>query len=99
MRPDDNSCYPKVLLSVSLEKDPLLKTDDWIEWIQFVPALTEYANVHGNYESGSALMILSLPVAIWGLLPKDPAVAFIGFTDSANLLGEPPPTIRKSADL
>ena len=38
-------------------------------------------------------------MANWDLLPKDPAVAFIGFIDSGNLLGESPLPIRKSADL
>ena len=47
VRPDDNSCYPKVLISLSLEEDTLLKTDEWIEWLKSVPALTKYANVHG----------------------------------------------------
>ena len=97
VRPDDNSCYPKVLISLSLEEDPMPNT---IEWMQSVPALTKYAHVHGIYnQSGSTLVILSLPVAIWDLLPKDPAVAFIGFTDSENLLGGSPLPIRKSADL
>ena len=96
VRPDDNSCYPKVLISLSLEEDPVLNT---IEWMQSVPALTKYGNVHGVYKGGSTLMILSLPVAIWDLLPKDPAVAFIGFTGSENLLGGAPLPIRNSADL
>ena len=94
VRPYDNSCYPKVLISLSLKEDPLPNT---IEWMRSVPALTKYANVHGVYKSCSTLMILSLPVAVWDLLPKDPAVAFIGFTDSGNLLGEPPLPIRESA--
>ena len=95
VRPDDNPRSPKVLLSLSLEQVPLPNT---IEWVQSVPALTKYANVHGIYKSGSTLMILSIPVAIWDLLPKDPAVAFIGFTDSENLLGGNPLPIRESAD-
>ena len=58
--------------------------------------MTKYANVPGIYKSVSTLIILSLPAAVWDLLPKDPAVAFIGFTDSGSLLRGHPLCRRKA---
>ena len=80
-----NQCPPKVLISLALEDDQWLKTDDWAEWLKEVPAIVKYAEVQGIYKSHSILMLLSLPVAAWDLLPKDPAVTFVAFILSDNL--------------
>ena len=84
--PDGDFLHPKVLISLSLEEDQRLHMNEWVEWIQSVPAFIKYTHVDGIYKSGSTLMILSIPVAIWDLLPRDPAIAFIGFINSWNLL-------------
>ena len=88
--PDSDFRSPKVLISLALEEDQWLHTNDWVKWMQSVPALTKYARVDGIYKTGSTLMLLSIPVAIWDLLPKDPAISFIGFVESANMLGGSP---------
>lgn len=84
--PDQEFNHPKVLISLSLEEGQWLHTSEWIEWMRSVPAFVKYTNVDGIYKSGSTLMVLSIPVAIWDLLPKDPAIAFVGFIRSSNLL-------------
>ena len=94
--PDQNYCHPKVLISLSLKEDQKLNMDEWVEWMRSVPALVKYANVDGIYKSGSTLILLIVPVAIWDLLPKSPAIAFIGFTSSWNLLGTNPPRLVQS---
>ena len=84
--PDHEFHHPKVLISLSLEENQMLHTDEWVNWIQSVPAFVKHANVDGIFRSGSTLLVLSIPVAIWDLLPQDPAISFIGFIKSSNLL-------------
>ena len=96
--PDPEFHHPKVLISLSLEEDQWLHTDEWVEWMRSVPAFVKYANVDGIYKSGSTLIVLSIPVAVWDLLPKDPAIAFINFIKSGNLLHSSPPPLAASHD-
>lgn len=42
------------------------------------------------YSSYSTLVLLSIPVAAWDMMPEDPAVNFIGFVTSVNLLQSAP---------
>ena len=84
--PDREFHHPKVLISLSLEEDQSLYMDAWVDWIRSVPALIKYTKVDGIFKSGSTLLVLSIPVALWDLLPKDPAISFIGFVNSSNLL-------------
>ena len=85
----EQSC-PTVLIAVALEEDQRLQLDTWVEWLRDVPAIAKYARVEGIYESYSTLMLLSLPVNIWDLIPKNPAVSFIGFINSQDLLKNQP---------
>lgn len=84
--PDPDFKSPKVLISVALEDDQTLRTDEWVEWIGSIPALATYTKIEGIYKSDSILVILSIPVALWDLLPRSPAVSFIGFTRSQNFV-------------
>ena len=85
----EQSC-PTVLITVALEEDQRLQLDTWVEWLRDIPAITRYARVEGIYESYSTLMLLSLPVSIWDLIPNNPAVSFIGFIKSQDLLKNQP---------
>ena len=84
--PDREFHHPKVLISLSLEEDQSLDKDAWVDWMRSVPALVKYTKVDGIFKSSSTLLVLSIPVALWDLLPKDPAISFIGFVNSSNLL-------------
>ena len=84
--PDREFHHPKVLISLSLEEDQSLHMNTWVDWIRSVPALIRYTKVDGIFKSSSTLLVLSIPVALWDLLPKDPAISFIGFVNSSNLL-------------
>lgn len=56
------------------------------DWIKDIPLLAKSVKVQAVVPSCSTLVILSLPVAAWNLLPDHPACAFVGFTTSLNLL-------------
>ena len=77
--PDKDFRNPKVLISVALQDDQWLSTSDWTEWLRSISALVKYAHVEGIYKSDSALMLVSILVAIWDLIPKNTAIRFIGF--------------------
>ncbi|KAL8750617.1 MAG: hypothetical protein Q9199_006946 [Rusavskia elegans] len=83
--PDKKFRLPKVLISVALQEDQRLNTHGWLEWLKSVPALANLVQVEGVFKSDSTLLILTLPVALWDLTPKDPAVTFLAFVRSHNL--------------
>ena len=84
--PDQDFKCPKVLISVALEEDQWLEAEAWADWLEKVPAKVKYANVEGIYKSDSTIILLSIAVAVWDLISSDPAVKFLGFVRSHNLL-------------
>ncbi len=84
--PDRDFKSPKVLISVALEEDQWLEAEAWADWLEKVPAKVKYANVEGIYKSDSTIVLLSIAVAVWDLIASDPAVKFLGFVRSPNLL-------------
>ena len=86
LQPDPRYDDPKVMISVALEEDQILDIAQWITWLTSIPNFAIYAHIEGVYRSDSTLLLLSLPVAVWDLLPENPAISFIGFVRSRNLL-------------
>jgi len=84
--PDKEFACPKVLMSIALEEEQWLSPQHWADWIRSIPALVKYANIEGIYKSDSTLIMVSIPIAIWNLVPANPAIAFLGFSKSRNLL-------------
>lgn len=84
--PDDNFDSPKVVVSVALEEEQSLSPQHWIDWFRSIPAVVKYVNIEGVYKSESTLLIITLPIAIWNLVPANPAISFLGFSKSRNLL-------------
>ncbi|KAI4128143.1 MAG: hypothetical protein LQ338_002880 [Usnochroma carphineum] len=89
---DPQPNLPKVLISIALEEEQSVRTENirdwmaWVDWIRSVPPGTGIVRVESVYKSDSTLLLLSLPVAVWDLLPKDPAISFISFVRSRNLM-------------
>ncbi|KAK0111112.1 hypothetical protein ONS95_001489 [Cadophora gregata] len=86
--------YPQVLISVRLEEDYLADDDDresqkrqqpWLEWFRNIPDAANKVTIHGVYRSYSTLLLLSMSVALWNILPAHVAYSFIGFLNSGNL--------------
>ena len=82
--------FPIVLIAVALEENQSLQLDTWVEWLRDIPAIAKYARVEGIYESYSTLMLISLPIHIWDLIPNNPAVSFVGFIKSQDYLKKQP---------
>lgn len=77
---------PHVIISVGLEGDQTLDRRGFENWMKQFPALATYVKIQGVYGSHSTLILLSIPVVIWNLLPRNPAYNFVGFVTSDNLL-------------
>ena len=92
--PDIQFEFPKVLISIAVEEDQTFRPEDWIDWIKSFPAAAKCVRTEGVFKSDSTLLILSLPVAIWTQLPEDPAMSFIAFVRSHNLLSLPSTSIQ-----
>ncbi|KAK3391663.1 hypothetical protein B0T20DRAFT_421894 [Sordaria brevicollis] len=79
---------PHVMISLALEDDQRLDLNAWEQWLAGFPAIAKYVKVQGVFKSHSTLLLLSLPIMVWDLLPDDPACSFIAFIRSNNLLRE-----------
>lgn len=77
---------PHVMISLALEEDQRLNVNDWERWLQTIPAIAKYVKVQGVFKSHSTLLLLSMPVMVWDLLPEDLACNFVAFVRSNNLI-------------
>ncbi|CZR69630.1 uncharacterized protein PAC_19530 [Phialocephala subalpina] len=82
--PGGDLAIPHVLVSLALEGEQLLEIGAWKKWLSDCPCFAKYAKVEGLYRSHSSLLILSLPVIIWDMLPDNQACSFIGYVNSSN---------------
>jgi hypothetical protein len=80
---------PHVLIKVGLERNqPEMDVKQCVRWLEGIPLLAKWAKIEGVYPSYSDLLILSIPVAIWDMLPDHPACSFIGYVTAPNLIGK-----------
>ncbi|KAH8161133.1 hypothetical protein CIB48_g7109 [Xylaria polymorpha] len=85
---EPNETVPHVMISLALEDDQNLNIDDWERWLATIPALAKYVQVQGVFKSHSTLLLVSLPVMVWDMLPDHPACNFIAFIRSNNLVAQ-----------
>ena len=84
--PDNNFALPHVIMSIALDSDQELDSNAFCHWMKTFPALAKYSKIQGIYRGYSTLILTSIPVFIWNLLPENPAYNFVGYTRSDNLL-------------
>lgn len=94
---EPNEDTPHVMISLALEDDQELDLSAWEQWLANFPAMAKYVKVQGVFKSHSTLLLVSMPVMVWDLLPEDHATSFIAFIRSNNLLAQqaraPPPRV------
>ncbi|RAL63319.1 hypothetical protein DID88_004395 [Monilinia fructigena] len=88
LTPEGKLAVPHVLISISLEENQSVDVEAWHRWIKQFPALAQFALVEGVFASHSTIILLSLPVLIWDMLPENLAVSFVAFVESRNLLSQ-----------
>ncbi|KAI2630882.1 hypothetical protein GGR54DRAFT_627962 [Hypoxylon sp. NC1633] len=82
---EPNEDVPHVMISLALEEDQRLNINDWESWLSNIPALAKYVKVQGVFKSHSTLLLLSMPIMVWDLLPENHACNFVAFIRSNNL--------------
>lgn len=85
---EPNEDRPHVMISLALEEDQRLDLNAWEQWLSSFPALARYVKVQGVFKSHSTLLLLSMPVTVWDLLPDDQACSFVAFIRSNNLINQ-----------
>jgi hypothetical protein len=55
-----------------------------LRWLESVPILGKWATIEGIYPSYSTLLIISVPIVIWNMLPDNPACSFIGYVTAPS---------------
>lgn len=75
--------FSQVILSIQLRGDQL-DIQAWRECIRLFPVEAQAIKIEGIYDSFSTLLLIRLPVAVWNLLPKNPAYSFVGYVTSGN---------------
>lgn len=81
---------PHMLVSIALDEDQSLPhAEACRRWICAFPGLAKYVKVEGIFSSYSTVLILSIPVVIWNMLPDNPACQPITYVTSRNLVREP----------
>lgn len=79
---------PHVMISLALEDDQRLDINAWEQWLNAFPAMAKYVKIQGVFKSHSTLVLVSMPVMVWDLLPEDPATSFIAFIRSNNITAQ-----------
>jgi hypothetical protein len=80
---------PHMLVSIALDEDQLLPNPEACRrWICAFPGLAKYVRVEGIFASYSTVLILSIPVVVWNMLPDNPACQPITYVTSTNLIRE-----------
>ncbi|EGX89253.1 Rhodanese-like protein [Cordyceps militaris CM01] len=100
---DPNEDTPHVMISLALEDDQRLDINAWEQWLSAFPSLAKHVKVQGVFKSHSTLLLVSMPVMIWDMLPEDHATSFVAFIRSNNLAiprnAQQPPTVRAATQV
>ncbi len=81
-----------VLLKVALAAGTLPSLEQWKHWLlREVPSHLDTIDVslEGTFRSGSYVMLVTLPIAVWDVLKNNDAYVFIDYVTSHNLLVSP----------
>jgi hypothetical protein len=78
---------PHVLITLQLEENQPLDAGQCARWLEKFPLLAKWVKVEAVFPSYSTLMILSIPMPIWDMLPDHPACSFVGYVTAPNIGG------------
>ncbi|PVH69008.1 hypothetical protein DL98DRAFT_661904 [Cadophora sp. DSE1049] len=83
---------PHMLVSIALDEDQALPNSEACRrWICGFPGLAKHVKVEGVYSSYSTVVMLSIPVAVYNMLPDNPACQPVAYVTSRNRLADPTP--------
>ncbi|KAE8323527.1 hypothetical protein BDV39DRAFT_208812 [Aspergillus sergii] len=78
----------KVLISILLEGKPSIpKIEEWNRLLMSsIPDAVADIKIEAVFESTSSTCLVSMPVAVWDMLKRNDAYAFVAYVESHNLL-------------
>ncbi|OTA63161.1 hypothetical protein K449DRAFT_443657 [Hypoxylon sp. EC38] len=76
---------PRVLLAIRLVDNDEVHKEELKRWALKAPDCV--VKIEKIYQSYSRLLLVELSLPIWDLLPRNPAVTFIGFTKGSDPVG------------
>ena len=82
----------KALLAISFQGNVLPKMEEFVQWLnsqypkEVAKVEVEKVSIEGSFDSGSTLMLLSMPISVWAHLDGSHGSSFVGFVKSRNLL-------------
>jgi hypothetical protein len=83
---------PRLAFAIRLRDDfgvDQLSTDLFLEWLRNIPTIANKVKVEAGFHSFSSHLIVSIPVALSGYVPTDPAMISLGPITYSNLLQIP----------
>lgn len=81
--------YPRLLFSIRLSEDIKpngLSSELFTDWLRSVPVSASLIRVEAGFASDSTLLILSMPPAMLGYLPWNPAITLLGTVRSEIIM-------------
>ncbi len=85
-----NNSAPKVLLAINLQGEHWLNFENQFgNWLKDMPLPADSINIEAVFHGLSTVILLSMPIAVWDLLPEHPSCSFVNFVQSPNLLPAP----------
>jgi hypothetical protein len=81
--------YPRLLFSIRISEDikpNQLSTELFADWLATLPIDTKSVRIEAGFASDSTLLMVSLPIAMLGYLPDNPAIIMLGVVRSTNFL-------------
>jgi len=75
---------PHVLITLQLEENQSFDAGQTARWLDRFPLLAKWVKVEAIFPSYSTLMVMSVPLPIWDMLPDHPACSFIGYVTGPN---------------
>lgn len=83
----------QVLISISVDSNEIENNTSenikiWTETLRLLPSSAKKIKIEGFFGSFSKLILVSMPVSIWDMLPKNPAYSFVGFVTTNNMMEE-----------
>jgi hypothetical protein len=91
---------PHVLIKIGLKQNHgPMDVKPCLRWLESIPLLGKWANIEGVCPSHSTLMIVSMPVSLWDMLPDHPAYTFIRYVTRPNMISGVPFGDRELASL
>jgi hypothetical protein len=92
----ESSLRPKpelrALVSISFHGRSLPDDQEFVRWLTHLyPAeisgvQVQHIELEASHDSNSTLMLISMPISLWAMLPEAPGCSIVGFVKSGNNL-------------